>query len=63
MLRLFQPVVLNIVCKIVLFTIYDLDNVKQRMKLLYDRNDEHSLDVGTLRMLVYVPVADIPVTK
>ena len=60
MLRLFQSVVLNIVCKIVLFTIYDLDNVKQRMKLLYDRNDEHRLDVGTLRMLVYVPVADIP---
>ena len=62
MLRLFQSVILNIVCKIVLFTIYDLDNVKQRMKLLYDRNDEHRLDVGTLRMLVYVPVADIPVT-
>ena len=44
-------------------TMYDLDNVKQRMKLLYDRNDEHRLDVGTLRMLVYVPVTDIPVTR
>ena len=63
MLRLFQSVILNIVCKIVLFTIYDLDNVKQRMKLLYDRNDEHRLDVGILRMLVYVPVADIPETR
>ena len=41
----------------------DLDNVKQRLKLLYDRNDEHRLDVGALRMLVYVPFADIPVTK
>ena len=44
-------------------TMYDLDNVKQRLKLLYDRNDEHRLDVGTLRMLVYVPVKDIPVTR
>ena len=44
-------------------TMCDLDNVKQRLKLLYDRNDEHRLDVGALRMLVYVPVADIPVTK
>ena len=46
----------SLLYKIVLFTMYYLDNVKQRMTLLYDRNDEHRLDVGTLRMLVYIPV-------
>ena len=37
-----------------------IDNVKQRMKLLYDKNDEHRADVGYLRMLVYIPDEDIP---
>ena len=38
-----------------------LDNVKHRMKLLYDKSDEHRGDVRMLMMLVYVPDQDIPV--
>lgn len=39
-----------------------LDNVKQRMKLLYDKDDGHRGDVRMLMMLVYVPDSDIPVS-
>ena len=35
------------------------DNVSQKLKLLYDKNDEHRADVRLLRMLVYVPEADV----
>ena len=36
------------------------NNVKQRMKILYDKNDGHREDVRLLMMLVYVPEEDIP---
>ena len=36
------------------------NNVKQRMKLLYDKSDDHRLDVRMLMMLVYIPAQDIP---
>ena len=36
------------------------NNVKQRMKLMYDRSDEHRTDVRMLMMLVYIPDQDIP---
>ena len=36
------------------------NNVKQCMKILYDKNDEHREDVRLLLMLVYVPEDDIP---
>ena len=39
-----------------------LDNVKQRMKLLYDKDDGHRGDVRMLMMLVYVSDSDIPVS-
>ena len=41
--------------------LFNLDNVKQRMKILYDKNDEHRADVKLLLMLVYIPTEDIPV--
>ena len=36
------------------------NNVKQCMKILYDKNDEHREDVRLLLMLVYVPEHDTP---
>ena len=44
-----------------LLMLFNLDNVKQRMKILYDKNDEHRADVKLLLMLVYIPTEDIPV--
>lgn len=46
-----------------LILIFILDNVKQRMKILYDKNDEHRNDVRMLMMLAYIPVHDIPVSR
>ena len=37
------------------FALFNLDNLKQRMKILYDK------DVKLLLMLVYIPTEDIPV--
>jgi hypothetical protein len=42
---------------------FPIDNVKQRMKHLYDKSEEHRTDVRMLMMLVYVPPSDIPVRR
>ena len=57
-LSYFQPVGTLVWTLLMLF---NLDNVKQRMKILYDKNDEHRADVKLLLMLVYIPIKDIPV--
>ena len=57
-LSYFQPVGTLVWTLLMLF---NLDNVKQRMKILYDKNDEHRADVKLLLMLVYIPTEDIPV--
>ena len=36
------------------------NNVKQSLKLVYNKSDEHRMDVRMLMMLVYIPDQDIP---